>query len=54
MLLVAVSRAHDLLKWGTMTGPGTISPCTITMDHTRSFVSRDDLREVQIKMFSRQ
>ena len=29
----ANSRAHDLLNFGELLGPATISPCTITMDH---------------------
>ena len=29
----ANSRAHDLLNFGELLGPATISACTITMDH---------------------
>ena len=29
----SVSRAHDGVKGASETGPATISPCTITMDH---------------------
>ena len=29
----ANSRAHDLVNFGSIPRPGTISPCTITMDH---------------------
>ena len=29
----SVSRAHDLSKTSSILEPGTISPCTITMDH---------------------
>ena len=29
----SVSRAHALSKTSSILGPGTISPCTITMDH---------------------
>ena len=29
----AISRPHDGVKGASETGPATISPCTITMDH---------------------
>ena len=38
----ANSRAHDLLNFGELLGPATISPCTITMDHDAIICSMID------------
>ena len=35
-------RAHDLLNFGELLGPATISPCTITMDHDAIICSMID------------
>jgi len=38
----ANSRAHDLLNFGELLGPATISACTITMDHDAIICSMID------------
>ena len=38
----SVSRAHDGVKGASETGPATISPCTITMDHDAIICSMID------------
>ena len=38
----ANSRAHDLLNFGELLGPESISPCTITMDHEAIICSMID------------
>ena len=38
----SVSRPHDFVKKGTIPGPESISPCTITMDHDAIICSMID------------
>ena len=39
---LSASRAQDLARFGSIPGPATISPCTITMDHDAIICSMTD------------